>query len=109
MELETLVLADSTYLDAASHAPFTGRVFRRFPDDSTRIQLRGTLVDGTWEGPLEVYHANGRIRYSGALHAGAKCGEWIENRDEEPPDDIYASLMQEIESLGMYPPCPDSG
>jgi len=105
--LDELVLQDSIYMDAETLEPFTGRVERVFEDDPREVQLRGDLVNGMWNGDIIVYHENGRIRYMGSLADGEKCGEWIENRDSDPPSDILAELKQEIESLGIYEPCPD--
>ena len=105
--LDELVLQDSIYMDAETLEPFTGRVERVFEDDPREVQLRGDLVNGIWNGDIIVYHENGRIRYMGSLADGEKCGEWIENRDSDPPSDILAELKQEIESLGIYEPCPE--
>jgi len=104
--LDTLVLRDSVYLDPETLKPFTGRAEKAFEDDPGQIQLRGELADGLWNGEIVVYHASGRIRYMGFLANSEKCGEWVENRDDEPPVDVMAELKQEIESLGIYPPCP---
>lgn len=103
--LDDLVLRDSVYMDAETLEPFTGGVERVFNDDPREVQLRGDLVNGMWNGDIIVYHENGRIRYMGSLADGEKCGEWIENRDSDPPSDILAELKQEIESLGIYEPC----
>lgn len=105
--LDDLVLRDSVYMDAETLEPFTGGVERVFNDDPREVQLRGDLVNGMWNGDIIVYHENGRIRYMGSLSDGEKCGEWIENRDSDPPSDILAELKQEIESLGIYEPCPE--
>ena len=105
--LDELVLQDSIYMDAETLEPFTGRVERVFEDDPREVQLRGDLVNGMCNGYIIVYHENGRIRYMGSLADGEKCGEWIENRDSDPPSDILAELKQEIESLGIYEPCPE--
>lgn len=105
--LDDLVLRDSVYMDAETLEPFTGGVERVFNDDPREVQLRGDLVNGLWNGDIIVYHENGRIRYMGSLADGEKCGEWIENRDSDPPSDILAELKQEIESLGIYEPCPE--
>ena len=105
--LDDLVLRDSVYMDAQTLEPFTGGVERVFNDDPREVQLRGDLVNGMWNGDIIVYHENGRIRYMGSLADGEKCGEWIENRDSDPPSDILAELKQEIESLGIYEPCPE--
>ena len=69
--------------------------------------LEGSLRDGLWEGELTVYHESGRIRYQGRLSRGAPCGAWVENRDDEPAGSLSRELKQEIESMGLYPPCPD--
>jgi hypothetical protein len=103
--LEELVIQDSTYLDSETLAPFTGPVFRMFEDDPEKPQLEGGLVEGAWDGEFVVYHENGRIRYAGAFAKGERCGPWIENRDAEPPEDIFTELRQEVESLGIYPAC----
>jgi hypothetical protein len=107
--LERLVLQDSVYLDAETLLPYTGRVVKAFANDADRVQLRGELVEGAWNGEIVVYHENGRIRYQGWLDDGEKCGAWIENRDPTAPADVFAELKQEIESLGLYPPCPGEG
>ena len=86
--------------------PYTGRVFRMFETDPDKRQLQGALVDGVWQGEFVVYHGNGRMRYSGSFANGERCGPWLENRDAEPPEDIYEELVQEIESMGLYPECP---
>ena len=107
-DLSELILQDSTYFAPETMEPYTGDVFRYFPDDPDQVQLRGTLRAGTWNGDLTVYHANGRIRYMGSLADGAQCGAWTENLDPDPPGNIYEDLKQEIESMGLYPPCPES-
>ena len=86
--------------------PYTGRVFRMFETDPETQQLQGALRDGVWQGEFVVYHGNGRVRYSGSFANGERCGPWLENRDAEPPEDIYEELVQEIESMGIYPECP---
>ena len=106
-DLDELILRDSTYLVPETMEPFTGPVFRNFESDSTQAELRGALRDGTWEGELRVYHSNGRIRYMGTLSRGAQCGVWIENRDADAPENVYEELVQEVESMGLYPPCPE--
>ncbi|MCH7530371.1 MAG: hypothetical protein IIB36_01245 [Gemmatimonadetes bacterium] len=104
--LDELAIRDSTYVDPETLVPYTGRVFRMFETDPEMQQLRGELMDGIWEGELIVYHENGRIRYTGSFANGERCGPWLENRDAEPPEDIYAELKQVIESMGLYPDCP---
>ena len=103
--LDDLVLRDSIY-HGPDGIPFTGAVERRFPEDTTQIQLTGFLREGTWQGELRVYHRNGRIRFPGALHEGAPCGEWIEEQPPEAPGSVYEQLVDEIESLSVYDPCP---
>jgi hypothetical protein len=105
--LDSLVLQDSTYLDSETLEPFSGDVFKTFPERPEDIQLTGSLLDGMWNGELTVYHATGRIRYQGRLVDGTQCGAWIENRESAVPESVYEELTQEIESLGLYPPCPD--
>ncbi len=107
--LDSLVLQDSLYLDPVTLEPFTGVVERYFEDDPGRLQLRGELLGGAWNGEVVVYHENGRVRYQGSLAGGAPCGAWVENRDSLPPEDVLAELKQEVESLGLYPECPDGG
>ena len=105
--LSKLVLQDSTYLVPGTLAPYTGDVFKYFPGQEGKVQLRGHLREGMWNGELTVYHPNGRIRYLGELAAGVKCGVWTENMDPDPPKSLYKELKQEIESMGLYPPCPE--
>lgn len=107
-DLSDLVLQDSTYYTPETMEPYTGDVFRHFPNDPGNVELRGTLRDGTWNGELTVYHPNGRIRYMGILADGEKCGAWAENQDPDPPENVYEDLKQEIESMGLYPQCPES-
>ena len=51
---------------------------------------------------------DGRIRYMGRFANGDRCGAWTENQDPDPPGSIYQELKQEIESMGLYPPCPEA-
>lgn len=104
--LDELVIRDSTYVDPETLVPYTGRVFRTFEADPHRQQIQGVLADGIWDGELIVYHENGRVRYSGSFANGERCGPWLENRDAEPPKDIFFELKQDIESMGLYPECP---
>jgi len=106
-DLRKLVLRDSIYVDSSTLEPFTGRVFRTFPGDPDKVQLEGELRNGLWNGELVVYHPNGHIRYLGTLADGVKCGVWTENKDPEPTKDVYRELKQEIESMGLYPECPE--
>lgn len=106
-DLDVLVLRDSTYLTPGTLEPFTGRVVRYFPGDGAKVQIEGRLEEGTWEGELTVYHESGRIRYQGRLAAGSPCGAWVENREDEAAESLYRMLKQDIESMGIYPPCPE--
>ena len=103
--LDDLALKDSTYF-SPDGGPFTGRVERRFPEDSATVQLTGFLRNGVWEGEFRVYHPNGRIRFMGFLHDGMPCGEWIEEQPQDDPGSVYERLVDEIESLSVYEPCP---
>ncbi len=106
-ELDRLIVEDSTYLVPETGEPFSGPVFSEFDDDPGRLQMEGTLRDGVWHGELTVYHPNGRIRYQGRMVEGTQCGAWIQNRDSVAPERLADALKQDIESLGMYPECPD--
>ena len=105
--LEELVVQDSTYVDPETMAPYTGPVFRMFPGDSSSVQLRATLRGGTWEGGLTVYHRTGRIRYQGEMTGGARCGAWTENEQPAAPESVYQAIKEDLESLVMYPACPE--
>lgn len=105
--LGDLVLQDSTYLEPETRQPFSGDVVKYFDDEPDKVQLRGHLRDGRWNGEITVWHANGRLRYMGELADGEKCGAWTENQDPDPPGDVADQLRQEIASLGLYPPCPE--
>jgi hypothetical protein len=105
-DLDELVVHDSLYFDPSASEPYTGPVFRRFVDDPTRNEIQGRLVDGTWHGELVIYYASGRIRYMGEFDRGDRCGPWTENRFDREPEDVLDQLRTEIETLGMYPPCP---
>ena len=100
------MILDSTYVHPETLVPYTGRVFRMFETEPETRQIQGELVKGIWDGELTVYHENGRIRYSGSFANGERCGPWLENRDAEPPADIYFELKQDIESMGLYAECP---
>jgi hypothetical protein len=103
-DIAELSVVDSLYVDAGG-SPFTGRVFRSFPDSVRQVQLEGSLRDGLWEGELVVYHANGRVRYMGSFVAGERCGPWTENADSVVVESVYDQLVREVESMGLYPPC----
>ena len=106
-DLSTLVVVDSVYVDPGSGEPFSGAVHRTFDGEPGRSELEGRLLDGTWHGELRIFHPNGRIRYMGSFHEGARCGPWTENVDSVRGQSVYDALTDEIESLGMYPPCPE--
>ena len=105
-DLRELVVRDSTYYARESMQPYSGRVFRPFPGDSASVEIEGVLLDGTWHGELLVYHPSGRIRYQGSFAYGQKCGPWMEDSNDRPPLNVYDELLSEIETLGIYPPCP---
>ncbi len=106
-EIGELVVQDTTYLDPGTMLPYSGRVFRNFPGEEGRPQLEATLRDGTWEGELTVYHESGRVRYQGEMSGGARCGGWIENEAPTTPESLYEAIKEDLESLVMYPACPD--
>lgn len=106
VDLDSLVREDSTYLAPGTLEPFSGPVVRYFEEDPARVQLEGVLSEGVFEGELTVYHASGRVRYQGRLSRGAPCGAWVENREDEAAASVYEALKQEIESMGLYDPCP---
>ncbi|GMV08030.1 MAG: hypothetical protein AMXMBFR53_43050 [Gemmatimonadota bacterium] len=106
-DLDTLVRQDSTYVTPGTLEPFSGPVVRFFEGGEGKVQLEGTLEDGVWEGELTVFHESGRVRYQGRLAHGTPCGAWVENRDDEPVESVYQMLKQEIESMGLYDPCPE--
>lgn len=105
-DLGDLVLQDSTYLVPETMEPFTGPVFRVFSNDTTKTELEGGLLDGTWHGELVVYHPSGRVRYLGSFANGDRCGPWTENTRDEEPGSVYDQLVSEVETMGLYPPCP---
>lgn len=107
VDLNALVIRDSLYVEPESGVPYTGPVFRDFPD-AEGPQLEGALREGEWHGEIRVYHPNGRIRYMGSFDMGSMCGPWTENSDSTLNESVYEDLLDEIESLGMYPPCPES-
>ena len=107
-DLTELVLQDSTYYAPETMEPYTGDVLKYFTDEPDKVQLTGSLRDGTWHGELVVYHPNGRIRYLGSFLEGERCGAWTENQDPDPPGSVFEELKQEIESIGLYPPCEES-
>jgi hypothetical protein len=106
-DLAELDIRDSVYVDPGSQEPYSGPVFRGFPDGPDGVQLEGHLLQGEWEGEIMVYHPNGRIRYMGSFRNGERCGPWTENADSVPLGDIYEAVVREVETLGLYPPCDD--
>lgn len=105
-DLDALVLRDGLYLTPGTLLPHSGKVTRRFPGEGGGVQVEGTLRDGAWEGEFTVYHPSGRVRYEGVMSRGAPCGAWVENRPDEATSSVYGTLRQELESMGLYPPCP---
>ena len=116
-ELTELVVQDSTYLDPETLTPYSGAVVHHFApaspsggdeasDPERRRQLEATLKGGAWEGELTVYHPTGRIRYQGEMRAGARCGAWTENENPNEPETFYGAIREDLESLVMYPECP---
>lgn len=99
------MVVDSLYVDPGTGLPYTGPVVRYFDDAAETVQIRGALRDGTWDGELVVYHANGRVRYMGSFENGDRCGPWVENADSTPTLNVYEDLVREVESMGLYPPC----
>ncbi len=106
-DLSTLVVRDSLYVLPETDELYTGPVYRDFDGAPGQVQLEGRLADGTWDGEMLVYHPNGAIRYMGSFHEGSRCGPWTENADSVRNQSIYEELVDEIESLGVYPPCPE--
>jgi hypothetical protein len=104
-DLTELILRDSVYFVPETMEPYTGDVFRGFPDEADKLQLEGHLTEGEWDGELVVYHANGRVRYMGSFSRGERCGAWTENADPDPPGSVFEQLKQEVEAMGLYPPC----
>lgn len=107
VSLETLVIRDSLYVSPGTGAPFTGPVHRLFPGEEGRVELVGRLEEGVWNGELTVHHSEGGIRYQGRLVDGTPCGAWVANRGGGEEGTLYEELVREIESLAVYPACPD--
>ena len=105
--LDELVVRDQTYLDPETLEPYSGPVFRSFPSPDEGVQVRATLRDGTWEGLLTVYHPTGRVRLQGEMSAGAQCGGWVEDDRPTAPESLYEEIKQDLESIVMYPACPE--
>jgi hypothetical protein len=100
------VAGDGTYFAPETMTPHSGPVFRPFPGDTARAEVRGTLLDGVWHGDFAVYHPSGRLRYAGSFSRGEKCGAWTENLADREPGNVYDELLSETETLGLYPVCP---
>ena len=106
-DLDELVVSGRSYLDPGTGEPYSGPVFRTFPADPDRRQLEARLRGGTWDGELTVYHPTGRIRYQGEMANGSQCGGWIQTEEATPPDDPMEAVREELESIVIYPACPD--
>lgn len=104
-DLGALTVADSLYRDPTTGEAWTGAIFRPFSDDSSRVQIEGRLLEGTWDGDFRVYHRNGHIRYEGAFQNGQRCGPWTENADSVSDGSVSEALTRLVESMGIYPPC----
>ena len=104
-DLAALAVVDSLYVVPETLEPFSGPIVRYFEEPSDRVELEGGLRDGVFDGELVVYHPNGRIRYMGSFLDGERCGPWTENADSTETENVYAEVMREVESLGLYPPC----
>ena len=104
-DLDELVQEDSTYYAPETMEPYSGPVFRTFPDEPSKVQISAELKDGTWHDEMIIYHASGRLRYMGSFWEGERCGPWTENADSTPPASVFDELVNEIESMGVYPPC----
>lgn len=104
-ELTELSVVDSLYVDPATGELWSGPIVRHFEEDSASVQIEGELLEGSWHGELTVYHPNGRIRYMGSFNRGERCGAWTENADSTGLESVYESLIREVETMGLYPPC----
>jgi hypothetical protein len=103
--LDGLLQQGDTYLDRETMRPYSGPVFRFFPNDTTRVQLMANLKDGKldgpyekywdngqlsqkanyvageWHGPFEDYYSTGPLAYKGTFNMGERCGEWVSARE----------------------------
>lgn len=104
-ELTELNVVDSLYVDPATGELWSGPIVRHFEEDSASVQIEGELLEGSWHGELTVYHPNGRVRYMGSFNRGERCGAWTENADSTGLESVYESLIREVETMGLYPPC----
>ena len=106
--LEELAVVDSAYVDPDTNAPYTGPVIARFSEaGGGDIRLEARLEDGLWEGEFTMFHPTGRIRYQGSMASGSQCGGWVENENPELPESLLQEVTEELESLVIYPECPD--
>lgn len=60
MDLDQLENRRGVYLQRPTFEPFTGPVIARYDDGGVRI--RGTLVEGRWDGVREAYYALGTLK-----------------------------------------------
>lgn len=104
-DLTELQVVDSAYVDPGTGTLWSGSIVRYFEDDPEKVQIEGALLEGSWHGELTVYHPNGRIRYMGSFNRGERCGAWTENADSTDLGSVYESLIREVETMGLYPPC----
>ena len=74
--LADLVQQGEVYLDRETMRPYSGPVFRFFPNDTTRVQLSGNLKDGKLDGPYERYHENGQLQEKATYAAGEYDGPY---------------------------------
>lgn len=60
MDLDRLEERRGVYLQRPSFEPYTGPVVARFEDG--KIRVRGTLVNGRWDGVRESYYQLGTLK-----------------------------------------------
>jgi hypothetical protein len=89
--LDDLAQQGDGYFDRETMGPYSGPVFRFFPDDTTRVQLRANLKNGVRDGPYKVYYENGQLSQKLTYVAGELYG----------PDDRYHENGQ-LEGKGTY-------
>ena len=53
--LDSLVRLGNQYLDRETMSPYSGPVFSLVEGDSTKMEERGTLNEGFWDGLHESY------------------------------------------------------
>lgn len=61
MNLDRLENRRGVYLERPSFEPYTGPAIAYWPDTG-RVRIRGTLVDGRWDGVVESYYALGTLK-----------------------------------------------